>query len=193
MKISRFVNFVLDYERKVYIILFILFSLGLVYGCYFSLSGKAGDLEVIFNKSNELDIWISVILKDTICILITFILGYTVIGFPFLCFNIVLYGIYFGIALSRYTVIYGVKGALISSFAFFPYYFVLITSLILLTFSSLRMSVALFNVFKSGTRFISPKTYSVPHIVKCLVFLLFNIVFSFVFSNFVYPIVNKIL
>ena len=193
MKISGFVNFVLDYERKVYIILFMLLSLGFIYGCYFSFTDRAGDLGVLFNKSNEINIWISVVLKDAICIFVTFILGYTVIGFPFLCINVVLYGIYFGIALSEYTVQFGIKGFLIFSFAFFPYYFVFITSLIFLTFSSLRMSVALFNVFKNGTRFISPKSYSVPHIVKCLFFLFLNSVISFVFFNFIYPVINKIL
>ena len=189
MRMVKFLSFIFEYERKVYFLLFTLFLIGFGFGCYHGL-GNNTYVDSIFNSDTA---WISVFLKDSICLFITFILGYTVIGFPLLCSNVVFYGIYCGIFLSKFSAVYGIKGALCSGVVLLPYYFVVITTLLLLTFSSLRMSVALFNVFKNGTRFISPKVYSLPHIVKFIVFLILIFIISLIYSFVLQPFIDKIL
>jgi len=191
MRISKFTDFIFDYERKVYILLFVLFSIGFGFGIYYSLCGEVNGDAVNNFCSN--DTWLNLLFKESLCLFITFILGFTVIGFPLLCLNVVFYGIYCGIYLSEYSLASGLNGALTSSVVLFPYFFITVTALILMTFSSLRMSVALFNVFKNGTRFISPKVYSLPHILKCVFFQVLIFFMSVVNTYLLQPVVDKIL
>ena len=189
MRISKITDFLFDYERKVYFLLFILFFIGFAFGTYHSL---CGDLNAGSNFTTS-NTWVSLLFKESFCLFITFILGFTVIGFPILCLNIVLYGVYCGIYLTGYTATHGLNGIFTSTLLLFPYFFITVTVLILMTFSSIRMSVALFNVFKNGTRFISPKNYSFPHILKYIIFQFLIFFVSVISSYILQPVIYKIL
>lgn len=192
MKGVKIADFIFEYEQKVFLILFAVFFIGMTCGSYscFTLQTSLGEA---FVASSGGDLFVDMLVKNLLALVISFLLGYTVIGFPFLCFYVLYSGICFGVFISLFTYSYGVMGCIIASVVMFPYYFTVIASELFVTFSSIRLSAALFNVFKDGTRYISPKVYSSPHIIKFFVFSALTAIATFFYSYVAIPLTYKIL
>lgn len=193
MKYKNIFKLIFEYEQKVFVILFAVFFIGFLFGSFFVFfDGNAVDTSVLFEYTYT-QLFTDVLVKNLILMIVMFVLGYTAIGSPVLFFCILYSGIYLGVLISSFTYTYGFKGCIASSLMFFPYYLLLVCSLFFITFSSLRLSVSLFNVFKSGTRYISPKKYCKPHILKFVFFSAITLLSSFIFSFISIPVTHKIL
>lgn len=193
MKDNKIFSFVFEYEKKVFIILFAVFLVGFIWGSY-TLFSKTGLTDNINHISQQPILLFKKLISSSFWLFaITFLSGYNVIGFP-LMFLLVLYnGINLGVTISSFAYFNGLKGALLCSGILLPFIVVTILSHYFITFSSLRLSASLYSVFKEGTRYISPKVYSKPHIIK-FVFYFFITLISLAFCCFiVMPIAFKIL
>ncbi len=190
MKRNKIIKFIFEYENKVFSIFFTLFFLGVVWGTFAALNN---DISSEYLSSSITQMFKSVAHTNILILFIVFLFGYTVIGFPFLCISVIFNGVCSGTFVTLILLSYGVKGVVISSVFLFPYFLCYVISSFYLTFSSTRLSVALYNVFKRGTRYVSPHTYSRPHIVKFAVFSAFIIIFSLIYKFSIIPILTKIL
>ncbi len=193
MKDNKVFSFLFEYEKKVFIILFAVFLLGFVCGSYslfiksdISYTTDVFSLQAanLFKKMLFSNFWLFVI---------TFLSGYNVIAFPFMFILILYNGINIGVTISSFTYFYGLKGALIYSCLLLPFIIILILSHYFITFSSLRLSASLYNVFKEGTRYISPKVYSRPHIIKFVFYFILTSISLALYCFIFMPIVFKIL
>ncbi len=183
MKDKKNLKFIFEYEKKVLAILFIIFTMGFCFGCYNLFNRPDVYLE---SFSHNLNI---VFLKNIVLITISFLLGYTVIGFPFLCFSVIYCGIFTGISLGYFTYFYGYTGCLFYSVIFYLYYLIFIFSYFFIVFSSFRLSASLYSVFKEGTRYISPKTYSRPHIIRFVFYISILLFISIFYRFLIIPLV----
>jgi len=173
MNDKKYLRLFVEYEQKVFILLFAIFFLGFLCGCYYLFDNNQYKTEYVFSNI--------IFLKNIVLMCITFLLGFAVIGFPFIILCTAYVGILSGVSIGLFMLSHGFKVSVLYSLAFFPYYLVYIFCFIYVAGSSLRLSASLYNVFKEGTRYISPKTYSRPHILNFLLFL-----FLIVFISFIY-------
>ena len=174
LKIRQAVNFLFECEFKVIALLsaFIVFglALGSFYGFGLSL-GQGTDLGAFLSTG-----YFELLVKTLVVLLSSFLLGYTVVGAPLILFVLLYWGTCCGLFMSAVASNLGFKGCLLFGILFSVFFLVSFFSLILISFSSLRLSLALFGVFKNDTRYVSPKVYSNPHIIRFLVFACFDAV-----------------
>lgn len=196
MKAGKFFSQIFECESKVFIIIFSFYALGIVFGSVSACNLEYNNIHTLNCDVFELffsDSFIQLFLKNLIIISLAFFLGYSVIGMPFICFVVLYDGICCGIFCTTFSVFWGLKGVLCSALCFYIYFFLKLICVICLSFSSLRLSLALLSVFKSDTRYISPREYSIPHIIKYTVFIvitLFDVLYYFYIAQF---LLNKLL
>ena len=167
LKFKKAVNFIFECEFKVAAALSLFFILGMVFGAFYSCKM---DLSADMAGNLITDDVLSLILKNLLLLTVVFLMGYTVIGAPLICFIIVYSGVSCGMFLGIFTGFYGFRGCVAAAICFYLFYLINLMSLVFVCFSSLRLSLALYNVFKNNTRYVSPGIYSKPHIVKFSVF-----------------------
>lgn len=190
MKFKLFINSVFEYEQKVFILLFTFFTTGQLFSSiYIFLNKTKFDLNInLLNEQAN-----TVVFKNLLALFIIFLLGYTVIGLPFICLSVLYSGVLIGAKISFFILCYGAKGCILSAVILFLYYFTFVISCMYISFSAIRLSVALYNLFKTETRYVSPRYYSRAHITKYIAFSLFTIIVSLYYCYIAQPIFNKIL
>ena len=149
-----------EYDNKVLLIFLTIFFISFIFGSFY-----------LFNCSNIINaevpqIIYDFLIRDFLFLIVLFLLGYTVVGLPLLFFSNIILGIFCGITVSCFTYLFSFKGCMYYCIILYPYFFVFVISCFYVISSSLRLTVSLYNVFKEGTRYISPKVYSRPHIFK---------------------------
>lgn len=167
LKIKKAVNFIFECEFRAVAVLSLFFLLGMVFGAFYSCKM---DLSADMAKNIITDNLLSLFLKNLLLLTAVFLLGYTVIGAPGICFILIYSGVSCGMFLGIFTGFYGFRGSIVAALCFYLFYFINLISLVYVSFSSLRLSLALYNVFKNNTRYVSPNVYSKPHMLKFLVF-----------------------
>ncbi len=171
LNIKKAVNFIFDCEFRVLAVFSLFFLIGICFGSFYS-CGISTSAE--FSNSFIADNLFSLFIKNFLLLAAVFFLGYTVFGAPLIFFVIIYSGVSCGLFLGTVCTFYGFRGALVASICFYLFYLVNFISVVYISFSSLRLSIALYNVFKNNTRYVSPSVYSKPHAVKFLIFSLFT-------------------
>ena len=190
MKYKNLHKIIFEYEQKVFVLLFAVFFIGFL----------AGSLSV-FNNTSYIEISEPVLHKLYFCsilafcafLIILFTLGFTSFGLPFIIFINLFSGLFLSVIGCSITVSYGYVGCIVYSLFMLPLFLVIVLSLLYISYSSIRLSGALFNVFKSGTRFISPCEYLLPHIFKFIFFFLSTLIISIIYNYIFIPLFLKIL
>lgn len=169
MKLVKWTKFFFECETKLLVILLSLFVTGYVWGAF---STNISDVQaipdlqfVLFNSD-----LISLFIRYALSLVVVFLLGYCAVGLPFICFIMIYNGLCFGIFSEALLINYGFRNnVIVIVFLFFSVitYFI---SLSCVSFSSIRLSLTLFSVFRSETRYVSPSYYSTPHIIKFVFF-----------------------
>ena len=175
LNIKKVISFIFECEFRVVAVLSLFFLLGIFFGSFYSCR-----LEMSSELVNSMisDNLLSVFIKNLLLLSAVFLLGYTVLGTPLIFFIIIYSGVSCGLFLGTFCAFYGFRGALVASLCFYLFYFINFVSIIYVYFSSLRLSIALYNVFKNNTRYVSPSIYSKPHILKFSIFAVFLLVSS---------------
>lgn len=168
LKIKKTVNFIFECEFRVVVVLLLFFLLGMVFGTFYSCN--ISSIEADTAKSIVSNDFISLCFKNLLLLTAVFLLGYTVIGAPLICFVLIYSGVSCGLFLGIFTSVYGFRGSVVAASCFYIFYLLNLMSLVFVAFSSLRLSFALYNVFKNNTRYVSPNIYSKPHMLKFCVF-----------------------
>lgn len=182
MKDNKYFKYIFEYEQKVFAVLFAIFLISFLFGCYFLFHSTSIPDSISYNSFKL------IFNKNILSLFISFLFGYTVIGFPFLFLGILYNGFLCGVSLCTFTFFHGLKMSAIFSLALFPYYLIFLFCYFSITASSLRLSISLYNVFKEGTRYISPKTYSKPHIIKFVFHFILICTCTFLYYYFVAPL-----
>lgn len=176
MRIKKFANNVFECESKVMFALLLLYILGLVYGCF---SGTVLNLLNDFRFTSILsDNLFTLFSKNILVVLIIFLLGYSVIGTPFICFIIYYCGVSNGVFCTYYSCNFGLKGSFIVVLLFYFYYLIIFLTIALMSYSSIRLSLSMFSYFRSETRYVSPRIYSGSHVIKFFIFSIFTFLIS---------------
>lgn len=166
MKDNKISSFIFEYEKKVFIILLVVFLIGFVWGSYTVFhTPLSTELNLSLNQQ-PLFIFKKLITSYFWLFLVTFLSGYNVVGFPIMFILLLFNGINIGVMFCSVTFLDGLKSYLFYIIILLPFLVISVLSHYFITFSSLRLSASLYNVFKEGTRYISPKVYSKPHIIK---------------------------
>ncbi len=168
-RFKKMADFIFECELRVMLLLSVFFFIGMAFGAYHSCGEAAGELSDVM--AGEI---IPLYLKNLLMLFVTFVLGYTVIGAPLICGAVIYGGVCCGLFCGLAVNLAGLaKGTLVIAL-FYVFYFVNVLCLLLMSFSSLRLSLALYNVFKNNTRYVSPEVYSKPHLLKFVVFSAFT-------------------
>ena len=181
LKIKKAVNFIFECEFKAIVVLSMFFLFGMIFGAIHSCKM---DLPSDVVKSIISDNLMTLCLKNLLILTFAFLLGYTVIGAPLICFIIVYSGISCGLFLGIFSINFGFRGSFVAALCFYLFYFINLISLVFVSFSSIRLSLALYNVFKNNTRYVSPGIYSKPHMIKFSAFAAFTL-FSCVYYIYI--------
>lgn len=168
MGLKKTIGFIFECEFKVIYILSAFYLLGIICGSFYSIK-IGGDSQVLVS-SILADSFLTLLLKNLLIIVLLFLLGYTVIGAPLICFLLMYSGVGCGLFCGIFVLRHGFVGCVLAALGFFLFYFINFISQVLVSFSSLRLSFALYNVFKNNTRYVSPDVYSRPHIFKFTIF-----------------------
>lgn len=180
MKLKKWMRFFFECETKLFFFMLVIFIAGIIWG---SVSLKINNVQ-----ATETDI-LSIIdmsgfknlfFKNYLLIIVSFLLGFSAIGVPFICFVLLFDGICLGIFLERIVLCYGFKGLSIATASLFVVVLIKFISIAVISFSSIRLSLTLFNVFHDNTRYVSPKYYAKPHVVKFIFFSLVNVINAFI-------------
>lgn len=163
MKVKRAFAYLFDCEFKAVAVLSLFILVGLCYGAYY-IAGVHESTELCAALSLGTVADISV--KYIFLLFVVFLLGYAVIGVPIVCFILLYYGMSTGIFLGAYGCLYGLKGCAVAAVCFYFFYLSLTLCVLNISYSSVRLSFALYSVFKNNTRFVSPRIYSKPHIIR---------------------------
>ena len=131
MKFKTFIKSIFEFEQKVFVLLYVFLLTGQLFSsCYIFLNKNKFDLNIsLLNEQAN-----TVVLKNLLALFIIFLLGYTVIGLPFICLGVLYSGILIGIKVSLFILCFGVKGSIISAFILFIYYFIYVISCLYISF-----------------------------------------------------------
>lgn len=190
MKQNDLVKTVFFYEQKAFILLFCLFFIGQTFGSfYFFSSAESFEIKNILTDQTVAHMF----LGDFLFLFLLFITGYTIIGFPVICLAVLYRGLCFGIQVCALTYTYGVKGCFLTAILLVLYYIAVIFSNMFVSFSSLKMSIMIYNIYKSETRLLSPKAYSKPHIIRFIIFSVVLFLAALYYKFIATPILTLIL
>ena len=192
MKIKKAFTFIFECEYKVLLALFLLFCIGIVYGCFsstviHSLSGQVNTYSV--RSLIVADNLFSFYLKNLLILIFIFISGFSALGIPFICFSIIYYGVTCGAFFISFLYLGDIKVFFASVLCFYFYYFINFVISACLAFSSIRLSLVLINVFRTDNHHVDPRVYCIPHLIK---FISYSVV-NFLSSAFYIFIANKLL
>lgn len=187
MKIKSTFITIFQYEQKVFITLFAVFFIGFSFGSFYIGEHSNNDLiYFILSKKYIFDFYI----KNIILFFLLSLSGFTLFALPSVFLCILFSGIHCSFLISNSIHIDNLAKSIILSLATFPVVLFVVTPNFFVSFSSLRNSCSLSNVYKNNTRYISPKLYLIPHIITTIFFLIFMIT-SFTLYNFVYLFILK--
>lgn len=191
LKFKRAVNFLFDCEFKVIVFLSVFIILGLVLGSYYgaSFNTEQGDNGSFLFSAGYLNIFF----KTVSLLFVSFLLGYTVIGTPLIFLVLLYWGACCGVVNTAAIKHLGFGDGLAFVLLGSVYFVLTFVSLLLISFSSVRLSLALFGVFRSDTRYVSPKVYSNPHIIKFLGFLFVDAFSCVYFYYFIRPLIGALI
>ena len=190
MKIKNTFTKIFQYEQKVFLTLFAVFFIGFSFGAFYIYqSENSVDLlgHLIYGKSLH-----NFYISNSVVFLIISFLGMTLFALPTVYLCIIFSGVNSGFLISCYTYDKDVVSSVLFLLCIFPAVLLITFSHFFISFSSLRFSYALNNVFKSNTRYISPKKYLVPHILSIVFFLSCMIITLSLFDMFFSVIINLI-
>ena len=171
MKFKKAYLSVFECEHKVFLILFAFYFIGFVYGLFFTSKSGGQALNEVFYEN----FW-TLFLKNFSLIFLTFIFGYTPFGTPIIVFINCYNGICSGILSANIIISCGVKGALLISFLFYLYFLLIFISIVFVSFSSLRLSFVVFNMFRDENKYISANFYAKPHFLKFIFFTVLTVI-----------------
>lgn len=191
MKLIKWLKFFFECETKLLFIFLSLFTVGYIWGAF---SLFSYDVQAILNEDILFlynGCFSELFFRNIIVLISVFFIGYSAIGLPFISFILIYNGVCFGIASQALLINYGLKSNIIVIIFLFLNFFVYFVSLSCVSFSSMRMSLALFNVFKNETRYVSPGFYSKPHIIKLLFYIVISVV-NCVFTCLIFKLLNRL-
>jgi len=187
MKFKKFISVILDCESSVFAVLLFFYFIGFVYGC-FSESILSVQADNIYLTS-----FANILLQNLFVLISLFLLAYSAIAAPFICFVMVYWGVCNGLFCEAVCLNSGLKGVVALILCYFLQFFMYLIFFITLSYSSLKTSFALLQVFKNNTRYISPAEYSKPHIIKFVVFFILVCVLSAFDFYLLRPLLNFLL
>lgn len=169
MRIKKMLSFLFECESKVIYLLFLFYMLGFFFGTVYSVKNGVQALSFDLNYYFKETI-IEVLLKNIIILFILFLSGFAAFGLPIVLFTLLYAGMSLGVLCAAIVLVYGFKGSFIFALICFIYFAVMLICYVFVSFSSLRLSLVLLNVFRNNSKYISPRVYSLPHIIKFFVF-----------------------
>lgn len=145
-------------QKKIYLILLILIGIGIISGFIFMFILNKSDKTIVIDEMNSFfntiktgeginysKSLINSLLKNVIYILTIWLLGLSVIGFPFVLLILFFKSFILGFSISSIISIYGLKGILGAFLYIFPHQIVNLVLFLLISFYSLSFSYRLFS------------------------------------------------
>ena len=186
MRLKKLINTVFESEFKVILILYSFYVIGFVFAL---ISNSA----LNFGQTLRFDSFTQLLFKNSIFLFSVFLSGYTAFGIPLICFSLIYLGMSNSLLITYYTINYGLKGILFCNLIFSVYFSIVLISFLYTSFSSLRLTLIMFNSFKPKSRFISPAAYSLPHFIRFVFFAIFTAIITFLYSYILVPFLNLFL
>lgn len=190
MNIKKACSFIFDSENNVIFVLLSFYVLGFVFGLIHSYQNgvqAVDSVNVILN-----DNFVEVFFEPFFVLLVIFLAGFAVFGLPVAVFSVMYSGVLVGVLFSAFVISYGFKGSFILTVFGSLFYIVRLISALFVSFSSIRLSIVLLNVFRNNSRCVSPKVYLYPHIIKFLFFSMLLFLSAVIYSYVSVPLIKII-
>lgn len=191
MKFKKIIVNAFESEFKVIVLLFLFYIIGFIFSCYYCFSNQIS--ATVFTNVFISNSFNTVLFKNLVLLLAVFLAGYTAFGIPVILLSLVYLGMANAALFSYFISNHLIKGLLLSFVFNFAYIFIVLISLLFVSFSSLRLTLITFNSFRFNNKYISPASYSPPHILKFTVFFILIFISTIIYSYLLLPILNYIL
>ena len=186
MNFKKCIHNVFECEQKVFTIMFAFFLTGFIFGCFYTSFNSVQAFDNLLSETV-----ISLTLKNVFLIFLVFVFGYTPFGFPLIAFVILSSGICNGIMSYNAVANLNFISVFFVTVLLFVYFSLNIIALFIVSFSSIRLSLIVFNIFRDNKMF-SAKTYAKIHLLKFIFFFIFSVIPSVYFSCFASKIISTI-
>lgn len=143
-------------QKRKYLFLIIIMLIGLISGVVFTFFINSSDKLLVseeiksfftnLNISNKLDILFNSIISNSFYYILVWLLGLSIFGCFLVIFLLFFKCFILGFGFTSILVNYGFKGILLGFFSYFPYYFLFIFLLLLISYYSINFSIRFFRV-----------------------------------------------